>query len=102
MTHHPYIKSVTFTPANKEPHDHQIEFPNGLGFTPCTRTYFEAHEKTQDLYRALKAAEARWEYSRDPEDSKEANRLYNEHGYAQHRQDQLQGDGGHLGKSVRY
>lgn len=99
---HPAIKSVTFTPANKEPKDHAILFPNGRGETPCTRTYFEAHEKTQALYMDLKAAEARYERSREPEDGDEANRLYNEHGYAQHHQDQLQGEGGHLGISIIY
>lgn len=102
MTHHPAIKSVTWTPANREPHDHCIVFPNGLGETPCTKTYFEAHELTSRLYAEMKAAEARYERSRDLVDGDEARRLYNEHGYAQHRQDQLQGDGGHLGKSIRY
>jgi hypothetical protein len=35
--HHPAIKSIAFTPGTL--HDDQIEWPNGQGWTPCTKAY---------------------------------------------------------------
>jgi len=69
--------------------DDAIEWPNGLGYTPCTREYAELCDKMDVLkpdYINLDDL--------SPDD-------YNEFCSLSHRRDQLLGEG-HLGKSVRY
>lgn len=45
---HPAIKNVTFTP--KFVHDHSIDWPNGRGYTPCTKAYFAKYHAKMDIY----------------------------------------------------
>ena len=70
-------------------HDDAIEWPNGLGFTPCSREYAEICDK-------MDALKPDWINMDDlsPEDYQEWNAL-------SFRRDSLMADG-HLGKSVRY
>ncbi len=87
MTHHPYIKAVTFTPG----HDHsaRIEWPNGMGYTPCTQAYADLHAEAE----AVKPSEVNMD-DLSPEDYQRWNVLTD-------RLASMHADG-HLGKSVRY
>lgn len=42
---HPAIKNILFTPFT-----HSIEFPNGRGFTPCTKEYYDLYHEKKALY----------------------------------------------------
>lgn len=64
-----------------------IEWPNGLGFTPCTIEYEEAVAALRD------AAEA---HERAP-----SSETYDAHCRAEQRVLSLQAEGGHLGEPVR-
>ena len=70
-------------------YDDAIEFPNGLGFTPCTRAY-------ADVCDAMDALKPDWVNLDDlsPADYNEWNSLC-------HRREQMMMEG-HLGRSVRY
>jgi hypothetical protein len=75
---------------SKIKHDSHIEWPNGEGFTPCSREYAEVNDKIDDLndFGRLGMDDL------SPEKYEKYNRLLN-------RQGELQ-LAGHLGKSVRY
>ncbi len=71
-------------------HDTAIEWPNGAGFTPCTREYADVNAKIDDLNDFGRIGMD----DMSPENYEEYNRLLN-----------LQGElqlAGHLGKGVRY
>lgn len=42
---HPAIKNISFTPFT-----HSIEFPNGKGFTPCTKEYYDLYHEKKELH----------------------------------------------------
>ena len=44
---HPAIKSITFTPGVE--HDAVIEWPNGLGETPCSSAYLAMKEEADSI-----------------------------------------------------
>lgn len=48
MTHHPAIQDVTWTPENK--HVDCIDWPNGLGFTPCSAKYREVFYQQRAIF----------------------------------------------------
>jgi hypothetical protein len=70
-------------------HDDCIEWPNGLGFTPCTKAYAEI----TDQMNAIKPDDVNLD-DLSPDD-------YNEFCSLSYKRDQMQSDG-HLGKSIRY
>ncbi|ADJ24785.1 hypothetical protein Hden_2990 [Hyphomicrobium denitrificans ATCC 51888] len=71
-------------------HDTAIEWPNGAGFTPCTREYAEVTDKINDLNDFGRIGMG----DMSSEDYETYNRLLV-------RRDELQLSG-HLGESVRY
>lgn len=70
--------------------DHEIEFPNGLGYTPCTKEYF-------DIYQAKDMLSDGGRIMPNDMSSEDYNRFCHLDNDALN----LQADG-HLGKSVRY
>jgi hypothetical protein len=70
-------------------HDDAIEWPNGEGFTPCTRAYAAICDEMD----AIKPDDVNMD-DLSPEDYQRFNELLNQ-------RDQMMLDG-HLGKSVRY
>lgn len=70
-------------------HDDAIEWPNGEGYTPCTREYAEMYDRMD----AIKPDDVRMD-ELSPEDYEAWNAL-------DHQRCQMQIDG-HLGKSIRY
>lgn len=70
-------------------HTARLEFPNGLGYTPCTPEYLAARQAMD----AIKAPDTSFN-DLSPADYQTWNEL-------QHAADNMQLNG-HLGKSVRY
>jgi hypothetical protein len=70
-------------------HDDAIEWPNGLGYTPCTREYADLMDRSA----AIKPDDVNMD-DLSPED-------YQEYNVVQDKLLNLQASG-HLGKSIRY
>ena len=74
-------------------HDDVILWPNGQGFTPCSKAYATAHSAAEQARIAFEGLGERDEgYAA----------AYEAFHRAEAARDQLQGDGGHLGKSERF
>lgn len=74
----------------KHIHDTQLEFPNGLGYTPCTSVFKEKSLRARELNDKAHTS-----------DEGLTNDEYNELGNLENELGCMQLDG-HLGRSVRY
>lgn len=90
---HPAIKAITWAPEH--PHVCRIEFPNGMGYTPCSQAYRDKYDALQAILSNNDIAEHRLSMdSLTPENYDKYNHLQNDLA-------NLQCDG-HTGKSVRF